>query len=178
MSAGDRAHWVIDLLTSTNRPGLRFADGFPNGLVIHSTATPEATAKNIWDYFQNNPQVEASAHMAIDWTEARVLIPLLANPEIAWHCGHTGNHRFVGVELCESADPGKFAAMYANALEVCSTIIHFYGWVVDDLYVWSHDRVSLTFHETDHTDPIGFFASHGKTWAQFMVDLDKVVTAV
>lgn len=173
MPSDNRAEWIIDLLTvGHNRPGTAFGAGLPDGLVIHSTATPGATAKQIRDFFELNPLVEASAHMAVDWTEARVMIPLLTAPEIAWHAGPTANHRFLSIETCEPAGAmGVFDLTYDRLLVTAATICEHYRWPIDDAHVWSHKRVSDTFKETDHQDPIAFFASHGKTWEQFMADL-------
>ena len=35
----------------------------------------------------------------------------------------------------------------------------------------SHAQVSAKWHETNHTDPIDYLASHGKTWANLVADV-------
>ena len=35
----------------------------------------------------------------------------------------------------------------------------------------SHAQVSAKWKETDHTDPIDYLASHGKTWANLVADV-------
>lgn len=178
MGAGARANWQIDLLTvGHNRPGTPFGAGLPNGLVVHSTDDPDATAKNIRNYFEGHPEAEASAHAAVDWKEVRILVPLLLQPEIAWHAGPTANHRFLGIEICEPSDPALWAPTYANALEMLAEVLRFHRWPVNENYVWSHALTSATWHETDHMDPLAFFARHEKTWVEFMADLAAAVSA-
>ncbi len=232
MGAGARANWVIDLLESGpihSRPGTPFS---PQGLVVHSTATPGATAKQIRDYFDqagargvvrlkaapiaatidsvdagldpSHPKhasvlmylehnstpicgpsgaeagVSASAHAAVDWTEFRVLLPMLTDPEIGWHAGLIANHRFLGIEMCEpTASPlggDQFKAVYANAIEGFAVVLKHYGWTAEDhVFVWSHHETSDEWHETNHVDPDPFFARFGTTWGQFLADLKGAI---
>lgn len=141
----------------------------PQGIVLHSTATPEATALNIRDYFNTPKETnQASAHLIVDWTEALVAVPL---NEVAWHCGRHGNARYLGLELCESADPLKFHDSFLRWIDLAQSLCLLYGWPIDDAHVWSHKRISETFHETDHTDPIGYLESHQHTWDDVMLRL-------
>ena len=43
--------------------------------------------------------------------------------------------------------------------------------VVDGVTLMSHAQVSAKWKETDHTDPIDYLASHGKTWANLVADV-------
>jgi len=159
-----------------NRPGTRFPAGRPNGLVLHSTATPGATAQQIRDDWQNNPWVEASAHLAVDDQEALLLIPALQAParpaEIAWHAGYTANHRFLGMELCEFPEPARASAAYGRWLDVAGFLCAVWGWD-SHLAVFSHRWCSETFHETDHTDPYPYFTHLGVTWEECLDGVRK-----
>lgn len=146
-----------------NRPGTPFAQGFPLGLVQHSTATSGATAADIARYF-HSPR-DASCHLIVDWTEAVKIIPL---SEIAWHAGYTANHRYLGVELCETPLKEQFDQSIQNLLDVLEEIFRAYAWPTDYAdpaneahHFFSHNQTSLLFHETSHTDPTGYFAGHG-----------------
>jgi len=154
-----------------DRPGTPLT---PQGVVVHSTATPGATAENEDTAFHTH-DFHASAHFFVDWNEAVKLVPL---GEVAWHAGPTANSRFIGIELCETADDGQWKQSLANLLELLGMIFPVYGWtVVDDNVLWSHARVSQTFGETDHTDPVEYFASHGYSMDQLKIDLQAQINA-
>lgn len=144
----------------------------PIGLVLHSTADPGATAQQIRNFF--NTHRGASAHLCVDWTESLVMIPWRPHEaEIAWHVGPTANSRFIGIELCESNDPVQFAQGYDNWIALAKLVLADYGWPVDDEHVWSHARVSETFRETTHVDPLPYLAESGKSWQDVMQDLAR-----
>ena len=42
---------------------------------------------------------------------------------------------------------------------------------MDGVTLMSHAQVSTKWHESTHTDPIDYLASHGKTWANLVVDV-------
>jgi N-acetylmuramoyl-L-alanine amidase CwlA len=163
-------NWQVCLLDhgpEHSRPGVPLR---PVGLCLHSTADVGATAQQIRDYF--NTHRGASAHIVCDWTEALQLIPWVPGvAEIAWHAGPSANTRFLSIELCESTDPVQFQASYAlwiaTAASVCSTC----SWPADDDHVWSHAKVSATFHEVDHVDPIPYLARWNVTWNQVLSDI-------
>src|SRR2546421_2070012 len=126
----------------------------PVGLVLHSTATPEATARNERDFFERSTGAsQVSVHIVVDWIEALVVVPI---NEVAYHVGPNGNRNFIGMELCESADPAKFQAAFARWIEAARTLFDLFAWPVDDQHLWSHQRVSQVFKGTDHQDPIPY----------------------
>lgn len=152
-----------------NRPGTAFT---PSGLVLHSTDDLNAVAMDIRNYFNNNPGEQASAHLSVDWGQAVTMIPWQpGKAEIAWHAGPTANHRYVGVEWCETDNPTLFAQGYANLVSTARTILDWYRWPVDGGHVFSHAQISATYHETDHTDPLPYLARHSKTWDQVVADI-------
>ena len=164
-----------------NRPGQRFGSSLPNGLVQHSTACPSATDDDIDAYFLHNPQVQASAHIVVDWADAVKIIPL---SEIAWHAGQTANHQFLGIELCETPEKEKFESSIQNLLDVLEEIFKAYGWPVDyderiagGKHFYSHNQTSLLWRETTHTDPTGYLASHGYNMTLLSAALEERLKA-
>lgn len=166
---------VQDLLTN-NRPYIKFT---PVGAVVHATAVPGATAKNIRDSFQNHPDRPASAHVTIDWNEIRQMVPW---NEEAWHACKTGNKLYLGCELCQPAqhDPVKFQAVWDRA-------VWFYAyWLKDVLEVTkvtidnllSHAEVTAKYHESTHTDPVAYFAEYGKTVDQFRAAVQAEINGI
>lgn len=153
----------------------------PQGLVLHSTDDPGATAQMIRDYFARlEAPNRANAHIVVDWQEAVVCVPWEpGKAEVAWHAGPTANTRFLGIELCESRDKAQALAAYRNWIQMAATICKAYGWQPQDrVTIWSHAEVSATWHETSHTDPIGYLKGLGISWEQVLNDIREALKAM
>lgn len=140
----------------------------PQGFVIHSTATPGATAQNEFNYF-NSEYRAASAHYFVDWSE---IIRAIPENEVAWHAGHTGNHRFLSVEMSEPQgyDTDKFHEVWKRTLWLVADACVRYGWTQKN--VFSHRDISLNYGESNHTDPIDYFKTYGYTWEDLLMALE------
>ncbi len=150
-------------LIQNNRSGSRLS---PIGIVVHETATPGATAEREYQYF-NSANRGASAHAFVDWEDVIQTIPY---DEVAWHAGPTANSRYIGIELCRPSghDPEKFGRVWNNAVSLFADLFRENGFgevTVDNLL--SHAEVSSRWRESDHTDPVGYFAEYGKTVNEF-----------
>ena len=150
-------------LIQNNRSGSRLN---PKGVVVHETATPGATAEREYQYF-NGGERGASAHAFVDWEDVVQTIPY---DEVAWHAGPTANSRYIGIELCRpsSHEPDKFGRVWNNAVSLFADLFREHGFgevTVDNLL--SHAEVSSRWRESDHTDPVGYFAEYGKTVNEF-----------
>lgn len=143
-----------------NRSGARLN---PMGVVVHETATPGATARDEFNFF-NTGNRDASAHGFVDWNEYIQTVPYT---EIAWHAGPTANRRYIGIELCHAESAEEFIKVWDNAVMVIASIFSYFGWEVTKDTLLSHSDVSLRWGETDHTDPIGYFKKFGKTMEDF-----------
>jgi len=167
--------WVSALLDPGPQHSRPMTPFVPQGLVLHSTADPGATAQQIRNYF--NSHRGASAHFAVDWAESLVLIPWEPhNSEIAWHAGPSANIRFLGMECCEPADgpdaTAQFQAVYATWIRAAADVLTMYEWPADENHVWSHARVSQTWPvETNHHDPLPFLTKYGVSWDEVMRDI-------
>ena len=155
---------IVEELIHNNRPGTALS---PQGLAIHDTEDPGASAQNIRDYF-NGGNRSASAHYCIDWASIVQMIP---ENEMAWHAGPTANRRFLSIEMCVPAghNPEQFNEVWNRAVFLAAVICGRYGLSVDKIY--SHHMVSNMFRETDHTDPDGYFAEYGKNFDMFRADV-------
>lgn len=159
---------INEQLLSYNRSG-RVLN--PQGFVIHSTATPNATAKNEHDYF-NSGNRQASVHYFCDWTQ---IIRTVPENEIAWHAGSTANSKFLSAEMCEpKEDSNKFQEVWNRTVWLIADACVRYGWNTND-NVFSHRGISAMYKETDHTDPIQFLASYNKTWDQLLQAIDTKI---
>jgi N-acetylmuramoyl-L-alanine amidase CwlA len=154
----------VYLITGPNRPRTPLA---PIGMVVHDTATVGATGINERTYFSTVPR-NASAHAFVDWSSVTIIIPF---NEVAWGSGYTSNHKFIQVELCVPATHNiqQFAEVWNRAVWFFAhTFIHTLKMTtITTNNLMSHYEVSKRWHETDHTDPTGYFKEYGKTVNDF-----------
>lgn len=156
---------IKEQLLFRNRPQTKLDS---EGLVIHSTANPGATAQNHYVYF-NTGDRGASAHYFGDWIE---IIRLIPEDEQAWHAGPTANRKYLSYEMCEPSndDPdklNKFKKVWNDAVWFAADYCKRYGKTEKDIL--NHNIISQRYpSETSHTDPIGFFERYGKTWTDFI----------
>jgi LysM repeat protein len=150
-----------DLLpVGTNRPGTRFN---PIGLTVHETASPGDSDEGE-DHFFHGGNRNASAHYFVDTDSAIREIP---ENEEAWHAGPTANARYLSMELCHATNASDFQKIWDNGVWLAADMFKRHGWAITPTTLVSHDWTSRTFHETDHTDPIGYFKTFNKTWDDF-----------
>lgn len=147
----------------------------PQGVVVHETATPGATAKSEYAYF-NSSYRAASAHAFVDWIETIQTVPWF---EKAWHAGPTANKRFIGVEMCRPAKHNveKFIIVYNETVALFSRLFHIVLKIdkITPDNLMSHDECRIKFKDTTHTDPTGYFKEYGKTMSQFRADVQTAI---
>ena len=145
----------------------------PVGLVIHETANPNADALMHYKYF-NNTYRGSSAHAFIDWN--RIVQTINWNKK-AWHAGRTANKYFIGIELCHATTADRFNVVYNQAVELFAFLfVEVLGIkTVTNENLMSHDEVSNKWKETDHKDPISYFAKFGKTVDGFRSDVQNQI---
>lgn len=153
-----------------NRPGTPLN---AQGMVVHDTDDPGATDENEDQYFRGGYKA-ASAHTFIDWDSITELIP---DNEVAWHAGPTADSLYLGMELCvpPTHDPDKFAEVWKRGVWYAALEFYKKGWSTGpDL--WSHAGISKRYpKETDHQDPYAYFSEYGKTFSDFISDVDSMI---
>ncbi|QIW22420.1 N-acetylmuramoyl-L-alanine amidase [Bacillus thuringiensis] len=172
----------IMLLTSVNSifadremivPGLpkveyRNGYGTYEGVVAHSTATPEAPAINIRNY-EARTWRNAFVHYATDWDEN---IQIASTKYQAWGAGPAANKRFVHVELSETSDPIKFKKSYERYVKLLAKILRDRN-IHPSQGLWTHKDITYKLGGTDHEDPLDYLKSHGVSESQFRADVLK-----
>ncbi|MCS3600160.1 N-acetylmuramoyl-L-alanine amidase [Bacillus sp. JUb91] len=146
----------------------RYGVGAYEGVVAHSTATPEAPAINIQKY-ESRTWRNAFVHYAVDWNET---IQIADTKYIAYGGGPAANKRFVHVELCETADYTKFKRSYEKYVKLLAKILKDNKISVEK-GLWTHSDVTHHLGGTDHEDPIDYLESHGVSEAQFRADVQR-----
>ncbi|SFJ06356.1 N-acetylmuramoyl-L-alanine amidase [Bacillus sp. 71mf] len=138
------------------------------GVVAHSTATPEVSATNIQRY-QSRTWGTAFVHYVVDWDET---IQTASTKYRSWGAGPTANERFVQVELSETKNPVKFKRSYERYVKLLAEILRSRN-IHPSKGLWTHKDVTYKFGGTDHEDPLAYLASHGVSEAQFRADVLK-----
>lgn len=143
-------------------------------IIAHSTANPNTSAKNNAAY-EKRTWNNAYVHFIVDDTGA---YSVGAVPYVAWGAGGTANQRaLLQVELCEFTDKKKARKAYENYVNLIRQYAKKYNvsLTLDSENttngVKTHKWVSNNFHQTDHTDPVGYLSSVGISQAQFAKDL-------
>lgn len=164
-------------LISKNRSNEKL---IPQGVCIHDTATPSATALNEYTYFNNGAGGRsASAHAFIDWTDGCTIIQTVPYNEVSWGCGYTGNHKFINIECCvpKTHNVEQFNIVWNNTVQLVADLFieHVKQYTITKDNLMSHAEVSNKWHETDHRDPIAFFKEYSKTVDDFRNEVQKVI---
>ena len=133
--------------------------------MVHETANPGASAHNHVLYWSNNPDYAVHYVMELDGSVVYNTVP---DDRLAWHVGN-GNRQTVGIELAHATSRAQFESQWAEAVRWCGDFLAGRGWGVERLL--SHDECRVIWGGTDHTDPTGYFASYGRSWAQFESDV-------
>lgn len=141
--------------------------GKPEGVVVHETATPGATAEDEVSYFNNNwPTIQTYVHAFVDSSE---IINIHSADYAVWGAGPTDNSKYIQVELCEASTVDGFARSVANDAYYVASKLKQYGLPVEyGKTVLSHDQTSQMYGETTHTDPTGYFAKWNYGMDQFV----------
>ncbi|HDR6758304.1 N-acetylmuramoyl-L-alanine amidase [Bacillus cereus group sp. MYBK249-1] len=147
----------------------RYGVGAYEGVVAHSTATPEAPAINIQKY-ESRTWRSAFVHYAVDWDGK---IQIASTKHQAWGAGPAANARFVHVELCETSDPLKFKRSYEKYVELIGEILRERN-IHPSKGLWTHRDITYKLGGTDHEDPLDYLRSHGVSEAKFRADVLKV----
>ena len=158
----------ILIIPDLPKQGYRNGVGAYEGVVAHSTATPEAPAINIQRY-ETRTWRSAFVHYAVDWNE---VIQIADTRYIAYGAGPGANKRFVHVELCETADYTKFKRSYDKYVKLLAKILRDRELSVER-GLWTHSDVTHYLGGTDHEDPIDYLKSHGVSEAQFRADVQR-----
>ncbi|KRO00332.1 N-acetylmuramoyl-L-alanine amidase family protein [Companilactobacillus kimchiensis] len=152
--------------TFTQWNGYENGVGKPEGVVIHETATPGATAQNEATYFNREwSNIYTYVHAFVDNNE---ILNIKNTDYTVWGAGPTANAKFVQVELCEVSTTDAFARSVANqAFYTASKLVQYNLPFTPGVTVMSHNDVSKKWGETTHTDPVGYFANWGYSMDQF-----------
>lgn len=130
-------------------------------LVIHETANPGASAYNHTLLWSRDDTYAVHYVMELDGSVVYHTVP---DWTLCWHVGN-GNYATVGIELAHATNSADFNKQWGEAVKWAGDYLNQRGWGIDRLL--SHNDCRYIWGGTDHTDPTGYFASYGKSWADF-----------
>lgn len=146
--------------------------GRPEGVVIHETATPGATAWNEVTYFNREwPNIQSYVHAFAD---ANNILQIHNTDYGVWGAGPWANSRMVQIELCQENTWDAFARSVNNQAYFTAVMLKKYG-LTPSLAdgkgygtIWSHYAINQ-YHPSagGHVDPITYFNKWGYTMWQF-----------
>lgn len=152
-----------------------------NFITIHSTATPNATARDEAQFFKNNWNTSlAYTHLIVDDQECYIVGSL---GYVAWGAGPTANlNSPVQIELCEFPnDRLRAQEAYVNYIHLIRQFADIYG-IPKKLdrglpkEVRTHNYWARMNHETNHTDPQTYLSSIGISFEQLRSDVEGTST--
>lgn len=148
-----------------------YRKGKPEGIVIHETATPGASAYNEAIYFNREwMNMYSYVHAFVD---SQQVIQMMTPNYGVWGAGANANNRFIQIELCQENTRNNFAKSVNNDAIYVAKLLHRYNIVPSNACntgkgtIWSHHAVSRFLGGTNHTDPDGYFNKWGYSMAQF-----------
>ncbi|MBC6350026.1 SLAP domain-containing protein [Lactobacillus melliventris] len=150
---------------------IKYRQGTPEGIVIHETATPGASAYNEAIYFNREwMNMYSYVHAFVD---SKQVIQMMTPNYGVWGAGAIANNRFIQIELCRENTRNKFAKSVNNDAIYAAKLLHRYNITPVNASntgkgtVWSHHAVSRFLGGTNHTDPDGYFQKWGYSMNDF-----------
>ncbi len=139
------------------------------GVIAHATAIYNDTADGERSYESRTYQ-DAFVHVFVDDTKIEEVADFNF---VCFGAGRTANHLgYIQVELCQTDDSTKFTQAYDRYVWILAKILLDHKLpVIDGETLMSHAQVSAKWKESNHTDPIEYLPSHGKTWANLVADV-------
>lgn len=130
-------------------------------LVIHETANPGASAYNHTLLWSRDDTYAVHHVMELDGSTVYNTVP---EGRLCWHVGN-GNGYTIGIELAHATNASDFAKQWSEAVKWTGDELRARGW--DTSRLLSHYEAAQRWGGSDHTDPIGYFQSYGKSWWEF-----------
>jgi len=156
----------------------------PNGIMVHSTATPGVMAADWfsrWNksYKAGETNRQVCVHAFVDNKEVWQYLPWNHR---GWHCGGTGNNTHIGIEICEPAgfsygkgstmvgyniseNESYFRKAWKNAVELCVRLCREYELTEEDIIC--HSEGAKIGIASNHGDVMHWFPKHGENMDSF-----------
>jgi len=153
----------VQLLTPNEYSRPQIALKKINGIVIHYTANPGATAKQNRDYFEGlakSHATHASSHFIVGLKGE--IIQCIPSSEISY-ASNSRNDDTLSIELCHPDETGKFnPRTYDSAVELTAWLCRHFGVSPDQI---------IRHYDITGKDCPKYFVEHEDAWEQFLADV-------
>lgn len=146
----------------------------PQGIIVHSTATPAITAERWFDLW-NKPGVTKCVHAFVDDKGVYQYLPWDMR---GWHAGGKANDTHIGFEICEPQDLDDkeyFKKAWGNAIELAVFLCKEFNLTEKDIL--GHYEAHKKGIASNHADPGHWFPRHGKSMDDFRAEVKKMLEA-
>jgi len=160
----------VQLLTINeySRPGISLKS--VDGIVIHYTANPGASAQSNRDYFEglkDSHETKASSHFIIG-IEGEI-IQCIPSDEISY-ASNERNKDSLAIECCHPEESGEFTP------DTYQSLVELTGWLCERFGLTSKDVIR-------HYDITGkacpkYYVDHEESWDEFLQDVDDQIKVV
>lgn len=157
----------VELLTPNkySRPGIALKQ--INGIVVHYTANPGATALENRNYFEglkDSHKTHASSHFIVGLDGE--IIQCIPTKEEAY-ASNERNSDTLSIECCHYAEDGKFEPKtYASLVRLCAYLCHRFGLTEKDI---------IRHYDVTGKDCPKYFVEHPKAWKKFKADVKEAL---
>lgn len=157
----------VELLTPNkySRPDIALKQ--INGIVMHYTANPGATAMENRDYFEglkDSHLTHASSHFIVGLDGE--IIQCIPTKEEAY-ASNQRNSDTLSIECCHYAKDGKFESKtYASMVKLCAYLCHRFGLTEKDI---------IRHYDVTGKDCPKYFVEHPKAWKKFKADVKEAL---
>ena len=142
----------------------------PSQFAVHSTDNYAETADAAAHiHYWANDGKDNAVHLVVD---DKVCYQAVPYDRKCWQVGNA-NYLVEGIEICCTHDHERFLKIWENAVDVVAQRLNAHGWTTAVMH--PHKWYSENYGGSDHTDPIDYFAEHGKTWEDFVYDVQKAI---
>ncbi len=158
----------VELLTVNpySRPGIALSQ--INGIVVHYTANPGATAMENRNYFENLKDTQdnkVSSHFVIGMDGE--IVQCIPSTEIAY-ASNSRNSDTLSIECCHPDETGIFTE------ETCDSLVRLTGWLCHRFGLDVEEDVIRHYDVTGKECPL-YYVEHPDAWADLKLQMQSRV---
>lgn len=154
----------------------------PTGVVVHDTGMDDTTIEG--EINNMLTEYDATGTFVHSFIDAEKIIRIANEDYMAYGAGKYANDKFVQFEMPHETTKDGFAMQTANAAYYTAFILLKYNLPVTlgqedgSGTVWTHEMVSLYLGDTDHIDPVEYWAASAKEYFDTTYDINNFISLV
>lgn len=165
---------IIQSFLTKNECYVKNRTFYPKGIVVHSTATPGAMAKNfLQSWNTSDPNLNKCVHAFIDNTGVYQTLHWTTQ---GWHAAGTANNTHIGFEICEPynlRDSNYFNIVWDFSVKLCAYLCESFNIPIEK--VICHSEGYQLGIASNHADVMHWFPMHNKTMNDFRLAVKQIL---